>query len=210
MLATATSATCSMSRACSPSPSMVTGLPASMRLAKIVDVRAAKHRVLKAVCPVESAEVLLECKLARAVRRERAGRMVLVCQHHIGLSIKGAATRDEDELPDPGGDARLQHVEAADDVDRRVEAWVRNRLRYLGLRRMVVDDLGPECGDRGGHAFLVPDVEPQDLGLAIDAGLAAGAEVVEDCDLMTGGDVGVGHVRADETSAASDENLHRG
>src|SRR5712692_7061790 len=70
--------------------------------------------------------------------------------------------------------------------------------------------LGPDGGDRGGHAFLVPDVEPQDLGLAIDAGLAAGAEVVENRDLMTGGDVGVGHVRADETSTASDENLHRG
>src|SRR5260370_39121651 len=74
----------------------------------------------------------------------------------------------------------------------------------------MVDDLWMESGDGGGDAVLVADVEPEDFGFAIDIGLAAGAEVVEDRDLVSRGDVGVGNMGADETTAASDENLHQG
>src|SRR5260370_5586946 len=74
----------------------------------------------------------------------------------------------------------------------------------------MVDDLWMESGDGGGDGLLVADVEPEHLGLAIDVGLAAGAEVVQDRDLVSRGDVSVRDMRADETGAASDENLHEG
>src|SRR5260221_11345219 len=74
----------------------------------------------------------------------------------------------------------------------------------------MVDDLWTESGDGGGDAVLVADVEPEHFGFPIDIGLAAGAEVVQDRDLVSRGDVGVGNMGADETTASSDENLHQG
>src|SRR5260370_25783331 len=74
----------------------------------------------------------------------------------------------------------------------------------------MVDYRWRESGDGGSDAVFVADVEPEDLGFAIDMGFAAGAEVVEDRDLVSRGDVGVGNMGADETPAASDENLHQG
>ncbi len=177
-------------------------------LTRAIDVRVAQHRVLEPVRPVEGTQVLFESQLARAVRRERAGRMVLVCRDHIGLSIKRAAARDEDELPHSRGNARLQDVEAADDVDHGVKSRVRYRFRHLGLRRMVIDDLGSERCDRVFDADLVPYIEPQHLRLAIDVGLAAGAEVVEDGDLMPRCYVRVGDVRADEPGPTRNQDPH--
>ena len=59
---------------------------------------------------------------------------------------------------------------------------------------MMVDHLGPEGGHRRGHTFFIAHIQPEHLRLTVDVGFAAGAEVVEDRDLVSGGDVGVGHV----------------
>src|SRR5438874_4036551 len=60
-------------------------------LARAVDVGVAQARVREAEGPMKGAEVLLEGQLARAVWRERAHRVVLVCRYDVRLSIEGAA-----------------------------------------------------------------------------------------------------------------------
>ena len=73
---------------------------------------------------------------------------------------------------------------------------------------MVADDDGPERSDRVLHLGELADVRAVESRRGIDVALAARGQVVEDRDLVAGGHVGVHDVRADESRAASDENLH--
>ena len=135
--------------------------------------------------------------------------MVLAGGHDVGLAVERSAGGAENDLAHAVVGGSLQDVEAADEVHLRVIAGVGHRAWDLGLRRVVVDDLRLERGDRALHLVLVADVDPVDLRLGAQVFLAAGAEVVEHCHLVAGRDIGVDDVRADETGAASDENLHR-
>jgi hypothetical protein len=74
---------------------------------------------------------------------------------------------------------------------------------------MVVDDLGSECGDGALDGWLVAQVESMRLRLWVEIGLVAGAEVVDDRNLMAGCDVSIDHVGTDETGSARHQNPHR-
>jgi hypothetical protein len=73
---------------------------------------------------------------------------------------------------------------------------------------MVVHELGPEGGDGCFQPRLIAQVDAVDGRRSVDVVLIPGAEVVEDGDLMAGGDVGVDYVRADEPGSASHQNSH--
>src|SRR5882762_2154208 len=72
----------------------------------------------------------------------------------------------------------------------------------------MVHDLRTECRDRLVHLGLVAQVDAMNNRRLVDVAVVAGAEVVEDSDLMAGRDVCVGHVRADETGSAGDQDSH--
>jgi hypothetical protein len=56
---------------------------------------------------------------------------------------------------------------------------------------------------------LVSDVDTMRLRSWVEVGFVAGAEVVENGDLVARGDVCVDHVGTDETGAARHQNPHR-
>src|SRR5438094_4892888 len=67
-------------------------------LARAVDVGVAKRRESEAEGALERAEVLLERKLGRAVRRKRPDRVVLAGGDDVGLAVESAACGAEDDL----------------------------------------------------------------------------------------------------------------
>lgn len=134
--------------------------------------------------------------------------MILVRRHHVGLAVKGTACGAEDHLPDPMVDAGFQNIDASDDVHLRVECRVGDGFRHLGLGGMVVDDLGAECSDGLLDLRLLAKVYPMHLCRSVDVALAAGAEVVQDSDLVPGRDVRVNDVGADESRTPSHHNPH--
>src|SRR5258706_14574659 len=73
---------------------------------------------------------------------------------------------------------------------------------------MMVHHLRPECRERLVHLALVAQVDAMNDRRRVDVAVAPGAEVVEDSDLMAGRYVCVGHVRADETGSAGDQDSH--
>ena len=111
-------------------------------------------------------------------------------------------------LRTPWSARRLEKVQRADDVDLRVVCRVRDGLRHLRLRGVVVDELGPESRDRLFDLRLVAKVDAVD-GLPPGSRCPrAGAEVVEHGDLVPGRDVGVDDVGADEPGAPGHQNSH--
>src|SRR3981189_1243534 len=72
----------------------------------------------------------------------------------------------------------------------------------------MVDDLRTECRDRLVHLGLVAQVDAMNNRRLVDVAVAPGTEVVEDGDLMAGGDVCVGYVGADETGSAGHQDSH--
>ena len=135
--------------------------------------------------------------------------MVLVGGHHVGFAVEGASGGAEDDLTHGVVDGGAQDVETAHDIDLRVVAGIRDRPRDLGLRGVVVDELGPEGRDDGLHLRQVPHIGAVHARGRVHVVPAPGAHVVEHRDLVPRGDVCINDVRADESRAASHENLHR-
>ena len=135
--------------------------------------------------------------------------MAFLRGHDVRLAVERAAGGAEDDLAHAVVDRGLQHVEAADHVDQRVVSGIGHRLRHLRLGGVVVDDDGLERSDRAFHLGEVADVGTVEMRRRIDVVLAARGQIVKDGDLVAGGHVGVHHMGADESRAASDENLHR-
>src|SRR5437867_1742267 len=160
-------------------------------LASAVDVGVAQGRESQAEGTLEHGEVLLEGELARAVGRKRADRVVLVGGHHVRLAVQRSAGGTEDDLAHAVVHRRAQDVEPAHDVHVRVVSGIRDRLRDLGLRRVVVDDLGPEGRHRPLHLVQIAHVGPEETRVGRHVLLAASAEVVEHRHLVPGGDIGV-------------------
>src|SRR5207247_174634 len=174
-----------------------------------VDVGVAQGGEGDAECPLEGGEVLLEGELAGAVRRQWPDRMVLVGGHYVGIAVEGASGGAEDDLAHGVVDGGAQDVETAHDVDLCVVARIRDRLRDLGLRGVMVDELGLEGGDGGLHLRQVPHIGAVHARGRVHVVLAPSAHVVEHRNLVPRGDVSIDDVRADESRAASHENLHR-
>src|SRR5439155_26060128 len=85
---------------------------------------------------------------------------------------------------------RLQQVDGAKDVDARVEERVRHRPPHVHLRGVEVQHGGTlvahQLGDLG-----TDDGEPIETGLRVQGLGLAGREVVDDDDVVPGGEVGV-------------------
>ena len=178
-------------------------------LARAVDVRVTQHRVLEPESALEGAEVLLEAELAGAVRRQRPHRMVLVARHNVRLAVERAAGGDEDELAHAVVDRGFQQVYPSYEVHLRVKRRVGDRLRHLGLRGVVVDDLGLEGRHDRSDLGRIAQIESVHLRVTIEVVLVPGGEVVDYGDLVPGREVSIDDVRSDETCASGDENLHR-
>jgi len=73
---------------------------------------------------------------------------------------------------------------------------------------MVVHDLGPERSDCLFDGGLVTQIGPMHFGGGVEIGFVAGAEVVENGNLMARRDVCVDDMRTDETGTARHQNPH--
>src|SRR3977135_127382 len=112
--------------------------------------------------------------------------MVFIGGHYIRLAVKSASGRAGDQLSYTVVNASLEQVQAADDVDLRVERGVGDGLRHLRLGRVMIDELRPKSCERLIHLRLVAQVDAVDGSRPVDVVNAASAEVVQDGDLMAG------------------------
>jgi hypothetical protein len=104
--------------------------------------------------------------------------------------------------------AGFQQVDAADQIDLRVEGRVLDRSGDLCLGGMVVDDLRAKLRDHPLDVFSVPKVDLVKMRCGVEIALVPSAEVVDYRHVVTGGNVGVDDVGADEAGAARYENPH--
>ena len=134
--------------------------------------------------------------------------MVFVGGHDVGLAVERTTRRAEDHLAHAVVHARLEEIETADDVDLGVVGGVCDGLRHLRLGGMVVHQLGPKSRDCFFYLRLVAQVDAVNGSRPIHVADLAGAEVVQDGDLMAGRDVRVDHVGTDEAGSASHQDSH--
>ena len=108
----------------------------------------------------------------------------------------------------PGAAHGLEELQAADDVGAGVADRVRDAVAQVDLGGVVRDELDPLLAQQRLEVGL-GDVrldEPRGFGQAL---AAARGEVVDDHHAMSVRQVPLGHVRADETRASRDEDVHR-
>ena len=106
-----------------------------------------------------------------------------------GVAVDRAAGRGVDDAPRRRPARGLEHVDRADDVDRRVEGRVLDRLAHVDLRGQVEDDVGRDRGDERGERRRVADVDLVQARAAVQRArlevlAPPGDEVVDDVDLV--------------------------
>ncbi len=106
----------------------------------------------------------------------------------------------------PTAQRRLQHVDRAGHVDRRVGGRVGHRQAHVGLRGEMEDHVRAVPGDDGGERGGVADVGLREV--AVDAFAAALREIVERQHVVAACGQRVDQVGADEPGAAGDDRPH--
>ena len=127
--------------------------------------------------------------------------MLLRARQGLRLAVDGPAARDEDDLADPAPHALLEQVDRAEHVHVGVVDRVFDRLAHFGMGRVVVDDLRPRRVENLGQ-LRTADVRFIEGGRGVDVAAVAGAQDVDDRDLVPGRDQPVDDVRADEAGPA--------
>src|SRR5918997_6898861 len=176
-------------------------------LPRPVDVGVAQSHVRNAVLQVIEIEVTLPGELRDSVWGEWVLRMILARRKRLLPPVDSPAGRGEDDLPHTVLDAVLEEADGAQYIYFCIEVRLSDRTPDIHLGSLMAQCLWGELlenAEAPGADVLLVEASPYRDVLSFSAG-----EVVHDGHLVAPLEQALGHVRADEPSAAGEQDPHR-